>query len=203
MNRNILSKNLKHLRKQLKLTQDEFAENISITGSYISDIERGKSDLSDSVLSLIEINYRVSRDWLLKDEGEPFVMEWLKDKSLLFEDKGGPILDNFKMDLQVITAEEAARRRSADPSNPSSTSNPIKTQSPDSWYDYIAKTRFVLESKTGYANSLAANILSFHEAVVLTKKYDDLEKRLARLEKLSTVGREKEDDPDTALAVGS
>lgn len=193
MNQEILSKNLKQLRKILKLTQDEFAEKLSITGSYISDVERGKSVISDSVLCLMEINYRINRNWLLKDEGEPFVKEWLDNKLNLFQEQGGPILDNFKMELEVV-----------DQSNPSTSSTSSSdTPCADPWHTHITKTRFILESKTGYAKSLAANIDSFYDAVVTAEKLTDHEKRLAQLEKLSTVGREKEEDSDAALAAAS
>lgn len=114
MNRFILQKNLKKLRILLNLTQDDFAYPLGITGSYVSDIERGKSNPSDSLLCLIEINYRVNREWLLNDEGEPFVKEWVEDWDTLFNDNKGPILKDVSMQLEVITREEDERRKQAE-----------------------------------------------------------------------------------------
>ncbi len=161
----------------------------------------------------MEINYRINRNWLLNDEGEPFVKEWLDNKLNLFEKNGGPIKEftqDLKLDLAVITQEEADRRKKAaadklyniDTSNPSTPSTSSSdTPCADPWHTHITKTRFILDSKTGYAKSLAANIESFYDAVVTAEKLIDHENRLAQLEKLSTVGREKE-DINNAQAVG-
>jgi len=114
MNRKILQNNLKVLRKQLGFNQDDFAKPLGITGSYISDIERGKSNISESILCLIEINYRVNRNWLLNNEGEPFVKEWLEDKNFLFADKGGPIKEHIQQGPRI---EMATRYGENDPRN--------------------------------------------------------------------------------------
>lgn len=210
-----VAENLKIFRKLLGLKQKEFAIPLGITHSYISNVEREKNNLSDSILHLIKINYRLNENWLLTGEGTPFVEEWLKDKSLLFENKGGPIKEftqNLKLDLAVITQDEADRRKKAtadklyniDPSNPSTpSSSSVDAPCANPWQGHIAKTQFVLESKTGYSKSLAANIESFYDAVVTAEKLIDHENRLAQLEKLSTVGREKEEDSDAALTAAS
>lgn len=187
MNRINISKNLREFRKLLNLKQDEFAKPLGITGGYISAIEKGKSNLSESVLCLIEINYRLNRKWLLKDEGEPFVQEWLDDKLNLFEKDGGPILDNFKMNLEVITREEAERRKAA----------------ADPWQEILDMARQVLESGTDHSGSLASNIkLSFNtiqDKKLLEEKCNKALNKIENLEhQLSTAGREKEESPAKA-----
>jgi transcriptional regulator with XRE-family HTH domain len=220
MNQDILSKNLKRLRKMLNLTQDEFAENLSITGSYISDVERGKSVISDSVLCLMEINYRINRDWLLKDEGEPFVKEWLDNKLNLFEENGGPILDNFKMELEVVYGPNDPRRSAgakvynidqSAPSNASNVSTPsISYNQPpaaDPWQETLHMARQVLESGTDHAGLLASNIkLSFNtiqDKKLLEEKCNTALNEIEKLKQQNSTGRGKVEDSDAAQAVGS
>lgn len=81
----MLDKNLKIFRKSLKLTQDEFAKPLGLTGSYISDVERGKSDLSEPVLILIEVIFRINRIWLKTGKGD----RYLKEASFIKDPKEG------------------------------------------------------------------------------------------------------------------
>lgn len=114
MDRQKISENLKLFRKKLGLNQRQFAESLGITGGYISAIEKGKGNLSESVLCLIEINYRLNRNWLLNGEGEPFVEEWLEDKTFLFADKGGPIKEHsqgMRMHLEAISGAQAEENK--------------------------------------------------------------------------------------------
>jgi len=61
---NNLSGRLKKFRLELNLTQDEFAEKLSISGSQISAVERGKSALSGAVISEIVSAYQINREFL-------------------------------------------------------------------------------------------------------------------------------------------
>jgi len=70
---NIFGKNLLTIRKELKLTQDNFAKPLGIKGSFISDIERGKAKPSESVIQLLEIKYRLNREWLFSGQGDPYI----------------------------------------------------------------------------------------------------------------------------------
>ncbi len=65
--------NLKTVRKFLKLTQGRFAEPLSISGSYVSDIERGKAEPSDAVVKEMVNEYRISRLFLGSGLGEMFI----------------------------------------------------------------------------------------------------------------------------------
>lgn len=64
---------LKHLRKELGLAQDAFAESIGMTKSGISGIERGANNLTGQVVNAICREYGVSEKWLRDGEGEMFV----------------------------------------------------------------------------------------------------------------------------------
>lgn len=77
MTRKMFEKNLRFIRKKLKLTQEEFAKPLNIKGSSVSSMERGKSKPSNAVLELIEIKYQINRNWLMTGDGDPH-----KDKEL-------------------------------------------------------------------------------------------------------------------------
>ena len=55
---------LKELRKELKLTQQEFADKLGTSRGNIGSYEVGKSAPSDAVISLICKTFCVSEDWL-------------------------------------------------------------------------------------------------------------------------------------------
>jgi len=72
VNREIFGKNLRVVRKFLRLTQTQFAEPLGITGVYVSDIERGGSTPSEPVMRQMELKYRVNRNFLETGKGEMF-----------------------------------------------------------------------------------------------------------------------------------
>ena len=69
---NIFGKVLREARKALGLTQGEFAKPLSISGSYVSDIEKGKAVPSEAVIREISDYYRINRKKLETGEGEMF-----------------------------------------------------------------------------------------------------------------------------------
>lgn len=66
---NIFGESLRRFRKSEGLTQDKFAEPLSISGSYVSDIEKGKAVPSEAVIREIVDKYRVSRIYLETGRG--------------------------------------------------------------------------------------------------------------------------------------
>lgn len=73
---------IKLLRKEFRLTQSEFGEKIGITGTTISDIERGKLDLTERNLTLICEKFHVNEQWLRYGTGEKFSYEDLPTDEL-------------------------------------------------------------------------------------------------------------------------
>ncbi|MCI8704488.1 MAG: helix-turn-helix transcriptional regulator [Anaerotignum sp.] len=67
-----MRKRLREIRKKLGYTQNEFGERIGITGSTVSDIERGKLSLTERNISLICEKLGVNKNWLKNGEGEMF-----------------------------------------------------------------------------------------------------------------------------------
>ena len=63
---------LKHLRKTLKLTQKDFGKKIGLSGATISDIEKGKANLTDRNIALICEKHKANEEWLRNGVGEMF-----------------------------------------------------------------------------------------------------------------------------------
>lgn len=67
-----MSERIKRIRKMLDLTQQEFADRISIKRNTIANYESGRNEPVDSVISLICREYGVNEIWLRTGEGEMF-----------------------------------------------------------------------------------------------------------------------------------
>jgi len=70
-----LKERLKALRKELHLTQQEFADRVGISRGNIGAYEVGKNAPSDAVISLICREFHVNEEWLRTGNGEMFVKE--------------------------------------------------------------------------------------------------------------------------------
>ena len=64
---------IKKLRKELDLTQQEFANRIGIKRNTVASYETGKSNLSDGAVSLICREFNVNEEWLRTGQGEMFL----------------------------------------------------------------------------------------------------------------------------------
>lgn len=63
---------IKFLRKELDLSQADFAKRIKITQGHLSDIENGRKILTERTIKIICSEFNVSEAWLKTGEGEPF-----------------------------------------------------------------------------------------------------------------------------------
>lgn len=64
---------IRMIRKELNLTQQEFAERIGIKRNTVANYETGRNDPVDSVISLICREFNVSEEWLRYGAGEMLV----------------------------------------------------------------------------------------------------------------------------------
>ena len=64
---------IKKLRKDLELTQQEFADKIGMKRNTIANYETNRNEPSNSVISLICKTFNVSEQWLRTGEGEMFL----------------------------------------------------------------------------------------------------------------------------------
>lgn len=68
-----MDERIKELRKRLNLTQQEFADRLSIKRGAVANYEVGRNTPSDSVIALICREFNVSERWLREGEGEMFL----------------------------------------------------------------------------------------------------------------------------------
>ena len=80
-----VGKRLIRVRQHLGLKQKQMAKDLDLSSSYISDIEKGKSNPAFNFLMRLYRKYRVSLDWLLFEEGDMFCGIGLKEKGRLPE----------------------------------------------------------------------------------------------------------------------
>lgn len=64
---------IRFLRKELHLTQQEFADRLKVSRNNIAGYESGTRNPSEAVISLICSTFHVNEDWLRKGKGEMFV----------------------------------------------------------------------------------------------------------------------------------
>ena len=60
---------IKTVRDVLRLTQQEFADQLGVSKQYLSKVENGGTDLSKDRIMLISQIFGVSTDWLLFERG--------------------------------------------------------------------------------------------------------------------------------------
>jgi transcriptional regulator with XRE-family HTH domain len=80
-----IGKRLIMVREQLGLKQKQMAADLGLSSSYLSDIEKGKSNPGFNFLMRLYRKYRVSLDWLLFEEGDMFCGTGIKEKGRLPE----------------------------------------------------------------------------------------------------------------------
>lgn len=71
----MINERVKQLRKHLGLTQGQFAEELGITDSSVSRIEKGESALTEGNIKLICATRYVNEDWLRNGTGDMFKPE--------------------------------------------------------------------------------------------------------------------------------
>jgi len=158
MIRQILAENLKSFRKGLGLNQRQFAKPLGISGGYISKVEKGLSFLSESVLSLMEINYRINRNWLLYNEGDPYLKESaLEDDTLFLDPKDNPVASHMQdlgVHCEVISKEKATARREA------------AIKAVDTFYEDVGYLREIYDyGDPGVINAIHCNLQSFAKTI--------------------------------------
>lgn len=68
-----IGERIKKIRKELDLTQAEFAESIGSVQNSVTGYETGRRNPSQPVIALICNKFNVNKQWLLTGEGEMFV----------------------------------------------------------------------------------------------------------------------------------
>lgn len=68
-----MNERIKKIRKDLNLTQDEFAAKINLSRNFIAQIEIGTKVPSDRTIKQICKEFNVNEDWLRTGLGEPYI----------------------------------------------------------------------------------------------------------------------------------
>lgn len=98
---------IKLIRKHFALSQEQFANKIHRTSGFISNVENGKSGLSDTTIDLICSEFSVREEWL-RDGTEPM---FLPEKETEIADKGriGERIKKVRQDNRLSQAAFAER----------------------------------------------------------------------------------------------
>ena len=68
-----MNERLKKLRKELDMTQQEFADRIGIKRNSLANYETGRNTPIDAIIVSICREFNVNENWLRNGEGEMFV----------------------------------------------------------------------------------------------------------------------------------
>ena len=70
-----MNERIRKLRRELDLTQQEFADRIGIKRGAIANYEIGRNEPVDAVVSLICREYNVNEEWLRNGTGKMFLQD--------------------------------------------------------------------------------------------------------------------------------
>lgn len=83
---NTIGSRIKEIRKDNKLTQEQFGKKIGLKDSAISMLERNERSLTEAVIKNILTEFCVTEGWIKEGIGEKYSQELLKKKTF-FENK--------------------------------------------------------------------------------------------------------------------
>ena len=63
---------IRYLRHELRLTQEKFSKQISLSTSYLAGLETGERKINERVIRLISNAFNVSEHWINTGEGQIF-----------------------------------------------------------------------------------------------------------------------------------
>lgn len=63
---------LKEFRKALSLTQIEFAKKLNVSNGHVSDLEKDRKNITESLLKLLNYEFKLNINWLITGKGEMF-----------------------------------------------------------------------------------------------------------------------------------
>jgi transcriptional regulator with XRE-family HTH domain len=100
----MIHNNIKSLRKYIKMTQQEFAAPLGMAGNTLSDIETGKSEVTELLLIGICTVHKANRTYL--ETGEGYMLQVAPEGS---ETKSTPANTPIPSKADMIIAESLAR----------------------------------------------------------------------------------------------
>ena len=141
-----LGDRIKKIRKDCAITQNEFAERMLVSASYISKIEAGKEIPSDIFLKLMSLEFNISLDWIKTGEGSDDI---LADKYDYFERN-----HNYNIDVK----KDLVNFQKIIDSLPKSIDNSIFFMLEE--YSHLLKTEYLTESQKVLIASIISDIFA-------------------------------------------
>lgn len=114
-----MNERLRKLRRELDLTQQEFADRLKVGRNNIAGYETNKRSPSDAVISLICREFNVNEEWLRNGTGEMFLpvdktseiakltKQLLNEEDDSFKNRLISVLANLREEQWVLLAEIA------------------------------------------------------------------------------------------------
>ncbi|WP_167495177.1 helix-turn-helix domain-containing protein [Eubacterium maltosivorans] len=68
-----MKERIKALRKQLKMTQEDFAKRLGLARNSIANYEIGRREPTNAIVNSICREFNVNEEWLLTGKGEMFI----------------------------------------------------------------------------------------------------------------------------------
>jgi transcriptional regulator with XRE-family HTH domain len=96
---------IKAIRAALKLSQRAFAKGVFVSQGYFADIETGNRDISERIIHLISVVYKINKEWLKTGKGAMFTASMTEVKlehlsGIFYE------LDELLQDYLIKQADE-------------------------------------------------------------------------------------------------
>lgn len=96
---------VKAVRAALKLSQRAFAKGVFVSQSYFAEVETGHRRISERVIHLISVVYKVNKEWIKTGKGDMFALSMAEVKleglSAVFTE-----LDELLQDYLIKQANE-------------------------------------------------------------------------------------------------
>lgn len=77
-----ISDKLTLIKSSLGFNQVEFAKKLGVAQSYLSDLEKGKREITSKLIVSLIREFNISSDWLLADKGDMFLEEDIESLEL-------------------------------------------------------------------------------------------------------------------------
>ncbi|MDA8170278.1 MAG: helix-turn-helix transcriptional regulator [Nitrospiraceae bacterium] len=87
-----LGERIRLIRQKYHLKQHEFAVSLGISQGYLSEIEKGYKEPSDTILIVISNLYAINKEWLQKGSGA-MMMEASEIGEIIMESKAEYVCD--------------------------------------------------------------------------------------------------------------
>lgn len=106
-----MNERLKKLRKELDITQQEFADRLGVKRNTVATYEVGKSNPSDAAINNICKTFNVNEEWLRDGTGEMFLpvdrnTEIAKLTRILLNEESDSFKNRLITALANLTAEQ-------------------------------------------------------------------------------------------------